>query len=118
MAGRVASARPSHPDLFFVRKGNPRVVIDKIVEGPPDLVIEILSPSDFREDRETKRPAYARAGVEEMWIIDPETRQIEGYDLAQGIDVAPMIIREPEPFSPALFPGLTIETTRLFKPVI
>lgn len=103
------------PDLFFVRKGNPKVVIDDIIKGPPDLVVEILSPSNFRKDRNVKRPAYARAGVEEMWIVDPETKQIEVYPLAQGIEIAPTIIHEPEPFSPALFPGLTIETTRLFK---
>jgi len=106
------------PDLFFVRNNNPRVVIDRTVSGPPDLVVEILSPSNFREDRIPKRAAYARAGVEEMWIIDPEARQIEVYMLAQGLDVAPMIVREPDSFSPAIFPGLTIETTRLFKTLI
>jgi len=53
-----------------------------------------------------------------MWIIDPEARQVEVYPLAKGVDVAPTIIREPDSFSPALFPGLTIETTRLFKPLV
>jgi Uma2 family endonuclease len=106
------------PDLLFVRNNNPRVVIDRTVSGPPDLVVEILSPSNFREDRLPKRAAYARAGVEEMWIIDPEARQIEIYPLARGFDVAPLIVREPDAFAPALFPGLTIETTRLFKLLI
>lgn len=107
-----------HPDLLFVRNNNPRVVIDRTVTGPPDLVVEILSPSNFREDREAKRPAYARAGVEEMWIIDPEARQIEIFPLARGLDVSPVIVREPDSFLPVLFPDLTIETTRLFKPLI
>jgi Uma2 family endonuclease len=115
---RLENTTVYHPDLFFVRNGNPRVVIDRTVEGPPDLVVEILSPSNFREDRIAKRAAYARAGVEEMWIVDPEARQIEIYPLAKGLDVAPMIVHEPDSFSPALFPGLTIETTRLFKPLI
>jgi len=106
------------PDLLFVRNNNPRVVIDRTVSGPPDLVVEILSPSNFREDRIPKRAAYARSGVEEMWIIDPEARQIEVYPLAQGLEVAPTIIHEPDSFSPAMFPGLTIDTSRLFKPLV
>jgi len=114
---RLEETTVYHPDLFFVRKGNPRVVIDKIVKGPPNLVVEILSPSNFKEDRNEKRPAYARAGVEEMWIVDPESRQIEVHPLAKGLEAAPTIIREPEPFLPAMFPGLKIETTRLFKPL-
>jgi len=106
------------PDIFFVRKSNLRVVIDRTVEGPPDLVIEVLSPSNAREDREFKRQAYARAGVEEMWIVDPEARAIEVHSLAQGEDASPQITREPAPFSPALFPGLQIDTAKLFKPLI
>jgi len=105
------------PDLFFVRKENPRVAIDRTVTGPPDLVVEILSPSNFREDRIAKRAAYARAGVEEMWIVDPEARQIELHPLAQGLNSSPKIVREPEPFISGLFPGLQIDTVRLFKTV-
>ena len=106
------------PDLLFVRNNNPRVIIDRTVSGPPDLVVEILSPSNFREDRIPKRAAYAHSGVEEMWIIDPESRQIDVYPLARGLEVAPTIIHEPDSFSPAMFPGLTIDTSRLFKPLV
>ena len=105
------------PDLFFVRNENPRVIIDRTVTGPPDLVVEILSPSNRREDREFKRPAYARAGVAEMWIVDPEARQIEVHHLAQGLEVAPAIICEPTVFEPVLFPGLKIDTVRFFRPL-
>jgi len=104
-----------HPDLFFVRKENTRVVIDRTVSGPPDLVVEILSPSNFREDREFKRLAYARGGVEEMWIVDPEARQIEVHPLSRGLGIAPLIIREPAKFEPTMFPGLGIDPVKLFK---
>jgi len=106
-----------NPDLFFVRKSNQRVVIDRTVQGPPDLVVEILSPSNFREDREFKRRAYARAGVEEMWIVDPLAHAIELHPLAQGENAAVTVVREPEPFAPAIFPGLQIDTAKLFKPI-
>jgi Uma2 family endonuclease len=106
------------PDLYFVRNENRRIIVKEGVRGAPDLVVEVLSPSNFEQDRNEKQQVYARSGVEEMWIIDPEARQIELYPLAKGLDAAPLIVREPDSFSPALFPGLTIETTLLFKPLI
>jgi Uma2 family endonuclease len=45
-------------------------------EGAPDFVTEILSPSNWREDMEEKRPAYQQAGVRELWFVDPEEQQI------------------------------------------
>ena len=106
------------PDLYFVRNENRRVLVKEGAEGAPDLVVEILSRSNAADDRNEKRHAYAEAGVEEMWIIDPDARQIEVHPLAQGLDAPPAIIREPDVFEPAIFPGLRIETSRLFKPLV
>ena len=52
--------------------------------GPPDLVVEIISPSDPRRDRELKRRWYAEAGVREYWLVDRETRSIEAPVLQDG----------------------------------
>jgi Uma2 family endonuclease len=106
------------PDLYYVRNENRHVLTEEGAKGAPDLVVEIVSPSTSSRDRNEKRLVYARASVGEMWIIDPVARQIEVYLLAKGLNASPATIREPDPFSPALFPGLTIETARLFKPLI
>lgn len=50
------------------------------VEGPPDLLIEVLSPSNRAHDQTRKRDLYARGGVREYWIVDPEQRVIEVID--------------------------------------
>jgi len=69
------------PDLFFVRQGRLSIVTDTNVQGVPDLVIEVLSPSNAAFDRETKLQVYARAGVPELWYLDPEERTAEVLNL-------------------------------------
>ena len=54
-------------------------VTEQKVEGPPDLVVEIVSPSSARRDRVMKLDRYERAGVGEYWIVDPVARQVDKY---------------------------------------
>jgi Uma2 family endonuclease len=68
------------PDAIFVASGRDAIVTARGVEGPPDLVVEILSPWSVRRDRVTKAAVYARAGVRHYWLVDPEARIIEIYE--------------------------------------
>src|SRR5207302_1530291 len=73
----LASCRKFGPDLFFIEKGRvPLPLPKKQFEGPPDLVIEVLSPSNRSDDLDDKRPAYREAGVREMWFVDPDRQEI------------------------------------------
>ena len=63
------------PDLLYIAKTR-RNIIKQHVEGPPDLVIEIVSGTS-RRDRVEKLDLYARYGVSEYWIVDPQTQLIE-----------------------------------------
>jgi Uma2 family endonuclease len=69
------------PDLLFIRKERASIITDANVQGTPDLVIEILSPSNKAYDRETKFRAYEKAGVSELWYFDPEDGTAEILDL-------------------------------------
>ena len=64
------------PDVIFVSKGRMSVVGDANIQGAPDLVVEIVSPSNPERDLIRKRDIYARHGVREYWIADPITRLI------------------------------------------
>jgi Uma2 family endonuclease len=57
---------------------------DRGCNGPPDLVIEIVSPSTARYDRIVKFNQYRKAGVREYWIVDPEARDVFTYVLKNG----------------------------------
>lgn len=64
------------PDVVYVSKIR-RQIIKKRVEGAPDLVIEVLSKGTDRRDRVEKLNLYARYGVPEYWIVDPQAQLIE-----------------------------------------
>jgi len=74
-------ANPVQPDVIFVAKERLDIVKDERVEGAPDIVVEVLSPSNWFLDRREKFKIYAKAGVREYWIVDPKLRTIELYNL-------------------------------------
>ena len=60
------------PDILFVSNERRGIIGEKQVLGAPDLVVEILSPSTAHRDRGVKLDLYARRGVREYWIVDPD----------------------------------------------
>jgi Uma2 family endonuclease len=70
------------PDLLFIDHERIPMLTDRGMNGPPTLVVEILSPSSNRIDRVRKLQIYARFGVPHYWIVDPHSRYIEAYELA------------------------------------
>ncbi len=59
------------PDLVFILHEHESIIKEKRIEGTPDLVLEILSPSTSQNDKIRKKRQYERFGVNEYWIIDP-----------------------------------------------
>lgn len=60
------------PDVVFVAADRLGVLRDTHVRGAPDLLVEVLSPSGGHRDRVLKQNLYARSGVREYWIVDPD----------------------------------------------
>jgi Uma2 family endonuclease len=72
---------PVQPDILFINAQRSEIVKETFIEGAPDLVIEVLSPGNWLDDRRTKFRIYALAGVREYWIVDVDRRQIEVFEL-------------------------------------
>lgn len=72
------------PDILYVERDRLAIVSRRGIEGAPTLVVEVLSPTTAAVDLGRKRGIYARHGVPWHWIVDPETRVIEGYRLASA----------------------------------
>lgn len=67
------------PDIVYVSEVNKGYITSRGIEGPPDLVVEIISPSNTFSDRNTKRKIYLTFGVKEYWIVDPGNKTLEVY---------------------------------------
>jgi len=78
---------PVQPDIFFIRAERREIIGEEYVEGTPDLVVEVLSPSNWLYDRREKFQAYREAGVPEYWIVDYRARTIEVFFLEGGVYV-------------------------------
>jgi len=103
------------PDLLVVLNEH-RDILKTWVEGTPDLVIEILSPTTSKRDRGVKLKAYARHGVTEYWIVDPDERTIEVYRLERERYLAPRVFREPEHITSSMLPSFSLSVARVFNP--
>ena len=100
------------PDLVVLRPENRSIIGDKKLTGVPDLLIEILSPSNVRYDRRTKRDRYERAGVREFWLVDPDAHLVEQLILRRGGYAAPIICTER--IRPSIFRGIAIDLRRVW----
>ena len=95
------------------------VICDKKKIGPegcrgaPDLVIEILSPSNSAIEMQLKLQLYREAGVIEYWVIDPENSTLMVY-LLQGDIIFTKIYKKTDTVAVKVLPGLNIELEQIF----
>ena len=101
------------PDLLFIRRERLHLIQSKLVEGAPDLVVEVLSPSSRTRDRVRKMALYAGSGVEEYWIADPDHKTLTVYALVNGTYQPVEAINDV--VSSTVLPGLHVEISDLFR---
>jgi Uma2 family endonuclease len=77
---RLWPGKIREPDIFFIAKERAERIGERACDVP-DLVVEVLSPATRETDRGEKFFEYAKAGVSEYWLVDPEKRSIEVYTL-------------------------------------
>lgn len=75
----LSSTEVRQPDIILISKERLNIISKRGIEGPPDLVVEILSPSSRKRDRVDKLNIYAYYGIPEFWIVEPETGTLEQY---------------------------------------
>ena len=73
------------PDVMFISRERENIRTGANVQGAPNLVVEILSPSSVSRDWNYKRELYAKYGVEEYWIADPVHKMVSVMLLKDGV---------------------------------
>jgi Uma2 family endonuclease len=102
------------PDLLFVERGRLGMISERGIEGPPQLVVEILSPSTEETDRGPKQHLYARYGVRYYWIADPVARTLTEMRRERNAYTVVATHCVPERVTTELFPDLVVDLGEIF----
>ncbi len=103
------------PDLLFVSKERLHIITADNVQGAPDLVVEIRSPSTARQDWTVNRELYARHGVKEYWLVDPEAATVAVLLLdGRELKVAG-VYGEGDTLDSAVMSGFSIALAEVFR---
>lgn len=103
------------PDILYIREERKTEIIKDFITGAPDLVIEILSPSNAYYDLRQKKDIYEKYGVKEYIIVDPVQENADLYVLKDGAYYLHQKAAKNEQLNSVLLDGLKIELLKLFK---
>lgn len=72
------------PDLVLIHRSRLHILSKRGIEGPPDIVLEIISPSTLKRDKVEKWKTYAEYRIPEYWMIDASTGVLEQFEWKDG----------------------------------
>ena len=107
-------ADPVQPDIVVLLPDSHASLVVRGIEGPPDLLVEVLSPSNRGHDLLTKRALYSRAGVREYWIVDPMSRTVEILTLDRDAFHTAQVATGEDVASSPLLGGMAVPLTAVF----
>jgi Uma2 family endonuclease len=106
------------PDLLFVAGDQTGILTEKNIQGPPALVVEVLSKSTRKRDAQIKRRLFERTGVREYWLVDPELDTVQVFRPTQDgklARVTELTAEDGHTLTTPLLPGCAIALRELFR---
>jgi Uma2 family endonuclease len=103
------------PDLMFIAKDRLHQLTRSYFDGPADIAIEIISAESLARDRGTKFAEYEEGGVREYWLIDPERKQAEFYELGDDHRYHPILIGAQGTFRSNVLDGFYLNVEWLWQ---
>jgi Uma2 family endonuclease len=112
---RLDDASVLEPDLLVVLREHAAIVGTQVIEGPPDLVVEVLSPGTARRDIGLKREKYRSRRIREYWIVDPVNGNVEVLVLEDEADVLFGRFTRKSTLRSSVLPDLEISLADVFR---
>ncbi len=104
------------PDFSYVSKEQFFKIKDDVsIVGTPDLIIEIISPGNLKQDRVEKKEIYERFGVPEFWLIDPTYQTAEIFKMKDNVYELVAFLEMEGKLTSDLLPGFEMDVNNLFK---
>ena len=102
------------PDIMFINRERADIITHANVRDAPDLVVEILSPSTASRDWNYKQGLYAKYGVKELWMVDPQTLLLWRLTLRGDAFEIAGVFGADESFDSPTLGGFTIDLSKVF----
>ena len=102
------------PDILFLSNDRLHLIGDKKIEGAPDLVIEILSPSNKPKEMGYKKIIYELSGVREYWVINLEKEILTQYENVENEFVSRHVFKKTETLNSLIINGFEMKMNELF----
>ncbi len=103
------------PDLIYIDSDRDGFIEENRIDGPPTLAVEVISPSSRRKDRLQKLQIYQREGVGHYFIVSPEDKSLECYQLRDGVYSLVASGMDDDIVSHPIYTGLDISLSPLWK---
>jgi len=112
---RLSEEDTVQPDLIFIATERRGIIGEQAIDGAPDLIVEILSPSTAYRDLTTKKRLYEQHGVSEYWIVDPQGQTVEVFELTDERYMQYARVIEEGTAASNLLDGFQIDLADLFQ---
>ncbi len=110
----LTAANVLQPDILFISGARRAIIREARIDGPCDLVVEIMSPANRRKDRLQKMDIYRKAGIIHYWLADPEDNLLEAFMLKDSQYIIAASGSPGDEFTHPAFPGLNLDLDRVF----
>jgi len=114
----LSATETYQPDIIFISKERLNIIGEKKIEGAPDIVIEILSPSTAYYDLRHKKRVYEKSGVKEYWIVDPMEKSLELFENLNNEFKLFSKAQNKGLVKSKLLEGFSVETEKVFAPFV
>lgn len=103
------------PDLLFIAKERLNIIDENKIEGTPDLIVEILSPSNDTNEMSYKKHIYGSTGVKEYWLINVEKQTLTLYKQIENELRWQKDIQKNEVLQSEIITGFELDISKIFE---